>query len=426
MPITDYNDVLLAAEEAKARAAMLRKQTSQPRGQMVGGFYVAPSWAEQLSPVVNQVLAGYEDYKGREGASQGRQGMEKAAQEWMQNRPQPTSQTTELPGPQQEFEQGPLTGTTVTPPTQQQNLDWAQQGTTNPLTKALAAEYGKDILVKEPERQENREYRSHEAQLARDATMERFVMDLRQRAEAAKLRSEDTRLGIDARADATREAQALRMQIAQMTNSLGRDRLAQDAELARMRDATTRYGIDERTKANRTKMGAKATSELDEADSLVNGIDLALEKLTTVKDSSLGAYTRGLVTEKLPGGETIASGLRGNHDNASRQTAFDIVSGIKHGRYGTALSQTENAQAAMFLPTAYDDSTRVMEKLRGLRELMTLSHRRLRLMESSGLTLEEAMRTYPQATAPKAGAGDLSPEEAAELARRKAAAGSAQ
>ena len=446
MPITSYEDALAAAEDAAARAAALRRNVDQPQGKMVGKFYVQPHWTDRLAPILNQVYAGFESGRAQGYNKQARELMEGEANEWMQRRPQATQQTVELSGPQEEGVEGPLTGQQTVAPTQQQNLEWAQQGATNPLTKALAAEYGKDILVKEPEREEARAWRSHESALTRADAMERHVQTLQQRAHEAEMRSQDTRLGIDQRAQASQEANSIRMQIAEMTNALGRANLDLQHHLGHLRDDTNRYGIDERSKANRLKMGAKAVSELDEADSIVKGIDVALTQLGEVKDSPAGAWVRGAITSAGSGGERIASGMRDRVDNQARETAFNISSGIQHGRYGAALSRVEAAQAAQYLPSQYDDAKRIGEKLTSLKALMDLNHKRLRLMESSGITLEEAMRTYPPMTAPRAtaapasaagaaggntgqgvggvsGIGDLTPAEQAELARRRAAGG---
>lgn len=40
-------------------AMMLMSQNQQPQGQMVSGQYVAPNWAQQLTPVINQVAGAY-------------------------------------------------------------------------------------------------------------------------------------------------------------------------------------------------------------------------------------------------------------------------------------------------------------------------------------------------------------------------------
>lgn len=405
VPTYSYDDELAMAEEQLARADALRKQARgpAPKGQMVSGWYVAPHWSEQLSPILNEVLAGYHEGKGREAKQRGNRAIEEEAQAWMTNRPQARQEQyqTEVPGPQpQELEGQPLMGTRerTVQPTQQENLQWAQQGMRNPLTKALAAQYGTDVLIKEPEREEARAFRGAEAEKQREnqREMAREKNQMMQQYYEGIIQNQQN--STEQRRDAAAALAALKQsQLALENRSLDiRQQLAdQQLQIARMNDARGRYGIDERAKANRGKMGNKLTKELDEADAMNSGIDLALEKLSKVDDSFLGAYARGMVQEKAPGGATIANAMRDDADKAARQTTMDLAGGIQHGRYGTALSKYEKGAAAGYLPTSTDQAKELAFKLRGLKELMALNHKRLRLMEEGGVSLEEAQRAFP-------------------------------
>ena len=49
----------LALERQKKMAdLLLQKGQQQPQGEMVSGHYVAPSWAQQLNPLVNSYISG--------------------------------------------------------------------------------------------------------------------------------------------------------------------------------------------------------------------------------------------------------------------------------------------------------------------------------------------------------------------------------
>ncbi len=207
-------------KRALAEAAALRQGAGDmPKGQMVSGIYVAPHWSQQALPFVNALRGSVKEYDANRDQTNLDQQMAADAAQWMGARPQ--GQEVMLQGPQPEGVEGPLTG--VTPPTMQEKMEWAQRGQTNPLTRALAAQYGADTLINEPVRQEQREFRSQEAVAARAARAEQWKAELEARAEAARQRAEDQRLSREERAAAAREANATRLQIAQLAADARRD-----------------------------------------------------------------------------------------------------------------------------------------------------------------------------------------------------------
>lgn len=413
MPITDYEDVLLAAEEAKQRAKALRQQTASPQGQMAGGFMVAPHWSQQLAPVVNSVLASGNEHKARRLGTEANQAMQTDATNWMNQRPQPTMAPTgpELPGPVEEGAP-PLQGLESTPPTQQQNLAWAQQGMRNPLTKALASKYGEDVLIKEPERVEAREARKEEKAADREARLEQVKLTLEQREIDARRRSEDVRYAADARAEAAKEALLLRQQIAANNQELARARIDAANDRDRLNREERARQFDTRLETNKKKMGAKAAKELEDVAELETGLDLAIEKITPIKENPVAAWGRGVITEKAPGGDRIAAGMRSDENNRARAMAANVSGEIQHGRYGTALSKTEASQARAYIPGPHDDAQVIKWKLEGLRELIQVNKRRQQLMLESGLSLEEAQRAIrlpPKGAAAVPGAPGAAP-----------------
>jgi hypothetical protein len=405
MPITDYNDALEAAEQAKAWSTALRKNSQQPQGQMVGKWYVAPSWGQQLLPAVQDVLGGVAEGISRKKSKEAEKGMRTAASEWIQQRPQGTMQPVgpELPGPQPEGTEGPILSNEMVPPTQQSQLEWARQGETNPLTKALAAKYGEDVLIKEPEREEARAFRKHESEAARAAKKEESDAKRAQDLMLARERYEmmtgyyngilaNGAASVEAKKEATAGLHALRQQ--------GLELQAQGLELkhhlGHLSDDTRNRAID----APKSRLDRKAKADADAADQVLNGLDVTLNKLKKVEDSPVGAYVRGAITEGVPGGERIARGARDANDSEARQMAFNIAGEIQHERYGTALSKYEKGAAQQYIPGPYDDSTAITQKLLGLKELLELNQRRLKLMEGSDLTLEQAQAALPMAAKP--------------------------
>lgn len=169
MPVTDYQDVLLAAEEAKRRAEALRADTEQPGLTNTGKWVVAPHWSQRLAPVVRNVMGHAKERESRRLTTEGNQLMEQDARDWMSQRPQGTTATEQILSSEDMGGFGPLEETVTKPPSQQENLTWAQRGVKNPLTKTLASKYAEDALINEPERVETRKFRASEAKATREA-----------------------------------------------------------------------------------------------------------------------------------------------------------------------------------------------------------------------------------------------------------------
>ena len=263
----DPMDFYARQERLKYQQALIEQlrgmgQQNPGTGQMVSGRFVPTTTGQKLAPaiagigssVMTPMLQGQQDKLNQD--------MSANADNWMGTRPQPT--TVDLPGPQpQESEGIPLTG--VRRPTEQENLQWAQQGMRNPLTRALAARYAEDRLVREPERQEAREFRAAEAERARvaqaqlryDTLAQQLQMHnerLAQAAEAARQRAEDLRYSVDQRREAAEEANRLRAQIA-----AGQQRL-EEASIQLRREIERREAASTKDKAVKTTQDEKASA----------------------------------------------------------------------------------------------------------------------------------------------------------------------
>lgn len=99
----DLLDQQRALGTRQKMAMMLMQQNQQPQGQMVSGQYVAPNWAQQLTPVVNQLAGAYltkqaEDENSKI-AKQLRQGKMAAEQNVMDAMSPTPAKVTELAGP---------------------------------------------------------------------------------------------------------------------------------------------------------------------------------------------------------------------------------------------------------------------------------------------------------------------------------------
>jgi len=231
----DFESELERVKRAREEIALLRKRTANreiPEGSMVGKHYVAPHWTQSLlQPAAENFSSGL-----REGMTNQREGvlnkaMQAEQERWMQQRPQ-TQAPVELAGPQEEATPfgetpQPMMSRTVRP-SQQDQLAWAQQGTTNPLTKAIAAKFGEDALIHEPVREAAREQADKTREdtqkerrqaavltqaLAREKIAEQAKVDREKIAEKAiadKRHADVLAEGIASRAQSAREAAQLR------------------------------------------------------------------------------------------------------------------------------------------------------------------------------------------------------------------------
>jgi hypothetical protein len=74
-----------------------------------------------------------------------------------------------------------------------------------------------------------------------------------------------------------------------------------------------------------------------------------------VKSDKGTGWVAGLAQEKLPGGETLVSKMRDPLVKAAVSQLTYVTDAIRHDRFGSALTVTEKASAAQYLPSPYDD-----------------------------------------------------------------------
>jgi hypothetical protein len=226
-----------ALEQRKKLLAQLMRRQEQaqgqagPEGRMVGNTYVAPHWSEHLAHELKPLMAQWGAQKEQKGIDADTAALAKADQDaaavHVARRPQ--ARDVEVPGPQPEE----LEGTPVTKrvePTTQDRLQWAQEGMGIPSRREVLSRVMADLEVNEPirqearaDRQQDREDRQAESRGAQEANLQLRREQLEQAAAAARQRSEDQRLAREDRAAAAQEANAIRLQIAQMGADARRD-----------------------------------------------------------------------------------------------------------------------------------------------------------------------------------------------------------
>jgi hypothetical protein len=230
MPITDYESENDRIKRMFAQALALRQDNETPQGKMVGGHFVAPSWAEQLSPAVNQALGGFVQGKAEKEQKGLAESTQQDMADWLKNRPGPKTTTTsevvpdtEAPGPMPEGQFGPLNktrmATETTQPTRDDQINWAGQGLKNPLSKALASSFMQDQMVQAPEREALRAWREEESKKARQSKLEQIGVTAKYKMDQLNLAS----------ADKTRSLES-HTEIEKMKNQTKRDIAYNDAE----------------------------------------------------------------------------------------------------------------------------------------------------------------------------------------------------
>jgi hypothetical protein len=372
----DYDSQIERAKRAQAFIDQLRNQKSPEAGQMVGKFYVPTSRTQLLAPGINSVVGTLMQDRQQDLDAQRQQKMRAGAEQWMSQRPQPTMK--EQPGPPTEEGVGPAPREVA--PTPEAKLAWAMQGQRNPLSRALAAKYAEDQLIHEPTRVEARKNRvedREDTQLARKEQYEAnltFKMEqLKEQARQADNRAQDARNSAEDRERARQDGLEIRRQGMALQSQLFEYRKQHDKDVAEAKVAAEKAKTDAAGK----KMSDKARSELDKQDAATTALAEGIELLDKAPDKGTG-YLPGLVTDFVPGGQSLVAKYRDDKTNNAVQKLTFVTDEIRHGRFGSALTKVERASAAQYLPDPYDDKAAMLRKSRGLQDLIDLNNRRLR------------------------------------------------
>jgi len=372
----DFESQIERAKRAQALIDELRGQKPTQQGRMVGKFYVPPSKMSQIAPALSNIAGTMMQDRQTQLDAQRQGAMRTGAEQWMAQRPQPTM--VEQPGPPTEEGVGPLPRSV--PPTPEDKLAWAMKGQRNPLSKTLATQYAQDQLIQEPIRAEARKNRVEDREDAQAAKREQieaniaFKMEqLKEQHAQAAARSEDARLSREDRAAARAEANGIRQQGVELQRQLLDYRKEHDRDVLEQR----KREMEAKTGAAGKKMSDKARKELDAQDAASTALAQGIDMLSKAPDKGTG-YVPGLVTDFVPGGQSLVAKYRDDATNNAVQKLTFVTDEIRHGRFGSALTKVERASAAQYLPDPYDDKQAIIRKSKGLQELISLNNSRLR------------------------------------------------
>lgn len=209
-PFDPYEQQILGLKEQKALAQKLRESaTEAPQGQMVGGWYVAPSWTQQLARGLNYMTGMASEEKAQKGIQDVMGERQRGREAWMGQIPQATTTTQQTPFqyPQMEGET-PIQGlanveTKTKQPTAQEYLAWGMKGSQfDPSAMTMGSAFA-TVAENEQKRAEDRKARMEELQLKlADASLSR--------AERAATEERLARINMEGRSDIARLTAALR------------------------------------------------------------------------------------------------------------------------------------------------------------------------------------------------------------------------
>lgn len=254
-------------------------------------------------------------------------------------------------------------------PTPAERVAWAQRAAQIPSLKPLADAYMSDQLIKQPERDEAREFRRSESQATREA------------------RAEENRLSREQRAELAANQERMRRELAADSNDLRRDLRASIAAHsgAGGSGSFVKAGVDPDTgqtiyfnpKTRETVSGpraaetplkplpaAQAKAYLDNSTALAK-LDDAAAALDTQGGKGATGFVKGAVNA-IPGGDKVLNYFDSG-GTATRALVSDIGSMKIHDRSGAAVTAAEFPRLAPFIPQIGDDRTTVKKKLANFR-----------------------------------------------------------
>lgn len=346
-----------------AQAAMYQKagQTS-PEGKMVGNQFVAPHWSQQLSPVLNSILGGLTNQQADSASADLERKAQEQARQLIASRPQQSG--GEIIGSIEE----PLTEGVRTPihkPTQQEQLDWAGKLATNPLTKTLAGEYMKDILITEPDRVAKRE---DTAALAR----EKMTQDaaLKQESNRILLRQVEGQLESKSLDRESRE----RMQ--NMADETKRQLAANDATLKGML-------IEARTSAAANK--TVPPKIIDAMTGLEKTVESVTDAAKTFKPEYAGAFGTGTIKRAIGDYSPVATDAMREGSKWWKAYDFSLLEEM-HKLYGSALTKAEQERWSAATIDPNMDPGMIQANLQTRAELATKMYNAARERYSAGVS----------------------------------------
>lgn len=327
---------------------------SAPQGQMVSGHFVAPAWSQQLQYGLAPILAALRQKGVDTQQAQLEADQSQDMQNWLRERPQAGLDPNTAPLP------APGEAQNITQPTQQEQLQWAQRGMSNPLTKALAKDMTKDIAITQPKERRKQDFDYNQ-----------LTRRLEQADQHLALRLQDSQLNRDQRAELQNQRLAVQQQLAAASNA------------ARVQAA--RVG---RSNIN-VNVGNTDVRDLEDAAA---EREIMTDALNTLDDPNVGNWTTsgpaalgfGAILGGSPAGQSIMRSLRDSTYNDAVQALNFAQQQYLHSQFGTQLTKGELAEFAKIAPSPTDSKKEIIRKGEQFVRLRDQQMSRLRKRAQSG------------------------------------------
>ena len=409
------------AKRQRQIADALRQQGEAPvgGGEMVSGHYVAPAWSQQLAKLASTLGSVYAGSKADTAEEASKAKIAEATSQWAGGAPQSVPAQV-MPGETKEGLYGPETfgPTTLSaaqPVTGGQVLKHSLAGMQIPGNEKAAQMYQTGAMA-DMSREDTQTHRTEQAQLAAKAKLESEQAQRQHDLKQLTMRLEDRGLDRTLQESLKQQQMALQAQIAQGNQALQQQGLA----LRQQGLDIQRQGLELKQETAKTKADAKAKEVgLSEA-----GIGDAIKALDKAKDTAATGYLGGIVQEYAPGGASIVNDWRDKATNDAIQKLTYWTDEIRHGRFGSALTNSEKASAAQYLPGPYDNLQQTKDKANGLQAILKLNAQRLKgtapmPKELGGPEGTPTTASSGQVTQAPAGAGPVSVRTQADVDKLK-------
>lgn len=332
----DTRQIQLARQRALLDKLRDKDISSIPAGQMVGKFYV-PNRGAQIVPAMGSIASSFMQPMMDKKEGQLRQDTQNAASQWLAQQPQ--AQQVEEPGmgpPTAEGVEPPPTMKTVQP-TSREQLAWAQQGQTNPLTRALAAHYAQDQLVQAPIRQEARANRVEDREDNQQARHDALVANLNLKHDQI----EEQRRQFEIRAGDNLISEENRQQARETANELRRQGLGIQRELADAKIQHDKDMLELKKTGNNAASKPMGLTDLLKLQGLASKVESTARFRDTFQDKFAGptAGISRLGGTYIPGAGANAKATAGYWNDYAAHANV-----VRHELFGSALTLGEKEE----------------------------------------------------------------------------------
>jgi len=379
-------------DAARGRISRQRKMVDElrtrkaPQGQMVSGIYVAPDPLEQLSAGVGAGLNEYQDYRLNQEEAQLGQQEQKAFGNWVSAIPRARQVTQNYQAPpmvpnDDDGNAMPMVDHSMEftqQPTREDKLAWLGQGMAIPMARQAASKGFTEMIDQQPKALGESMYVDAEGNVQQNpAWADNKRMQLEQRAMEIRDRLNDRRLDRESRETLQRAEMDNRRELARI-----RAEQAVAAEMMRGDYGLAREGM----KGNRNPASEKTRRGLVETQADLDQLSEAITELSSAPGKGTGLIP-GLIQNAVPfgmGSSIVNQYMRDPATANAIQKLMYITDGIRHGRFGSALTAVEKASALSYLPGEADDVPELMRKAQGILEIVQKRHDLLKGEMSSG------------------------------------------